>query len=156
MMRINYFVATVRTKYEYLLHSHALAKHVSHVFDIALPAGVVTAVPFIGLILDNFSTTFVLGLLVVIATIIGVTIQLGSIHEHCIIRFILSSVHHSHIRLYGKGFLDSTRLAKSMVSWFASREPWTYCKLHWMWRHTKSFMATRFRSVSLCLQLSYW
>lgn len=113
-MRINYFVATVRTQYEYLLHSHALAKHVSHVFDIALPAGVVTAVPFIGLILDNFNTTFVLGLLVVIATIIGVTIQF--IHEHCIIRFILSSVHHSHIRLYGKGFLDSTCLAKSMVS----------------------------------------
>lgn len=71
MMRINYFVATVRTQYEYLLHSHALAKHISHVFDVALPAGGVIAVPFIGLILDNFSTAFVLGLLVVIATIIG-------------------------------------------------------------------------------------
>lgn len=72
MMRINYFIATVETQYEYLLHSHALAKHVSHVFDVALPAGGVIAVPFIGLILDNLSTTFVLGLLVVIATIIGV------------------------------------------------------------------------------------
>ena len=72
MMRINYFVATIETQYEYLLHSHALAKHVSHVFDVALPAGGVIAVPFIGLILDNLSTTFVLGLLVVIATIIGV------------------------------------------------------------------------------------
>lgn len=72
MMRINYFVATVRTQYEYLLHSHALAKHVTHVFDVALPAGGVIAVPFIGLILDNFSTAFVLGLLVVIATAIGV------------------------------------------------------------------------------------
>lgn len=72
MMRINYFVATVETQYEYLLHSHALAKHVSHAFDVALPAGGVIAVPFIGLILENLSTTFVLGLLVVIATIIGV------------------------------------------------------------------------------------
>lgn len=72
MMRINYFVATVETQYEYLLGSHALAKHVSHVFDIALPAGGVVAVPVIGLILDNLSTAFVLGLLVVIATIIGV------------------------------------------------------------------------------------
>lgn len=72
MMRINYFVATVRTQYEYLLHSHALAKHVSHVFDVALPVGGVISVPFIGLILDNFSTTFVLGLLVVFPTIIGV------------------------------------------------------------------------------------
>lgn len=72
MMRINYFVATVRTQYEYLLHSQALAKHVSHVFDVALPAGGVISIPFIGLILDNFSTTFVLGLLVVFPTIIGV------------------------------------------------------------------------------------
>lgn len=72
MMRINYFVATVRTQYEYLLHSPALAKRVSHIFDIALPAGGVISVPFIGLILDNLSTTFVLGLLVVFPTIIGV------------------------------------------------------------------------------------
>lgn len=72
MMRINYFIATVETQYEYLLHSHALAKHVSHIFDVALPAGGAIAVPFIGLILDNLSTTFVLGLLVVIATTIGV------------------------------------------------------------------------------------
>lgn len=72
MMRINYFVATVRTQYEYLLHSPALAKRVSHIFDIALPVGGVISVPFIGLVLDNLSTTFVLGLLVVFPTIIGV------------------------------------------------------------------------------------
>lgn len=72
MMRMNCFITTVRTQYEYLLHSHALAKPVSHLFDVALPAGGVIAVPFIGLILHNFSTIFVLGLLVVIATIIGV------------------------------------------------------------------------------------
>lgn len=71
MMSINYFFATVRTQYEYLLHSQALAKHVSHVFDVALPAGGVISVPFVGLILDNLCTTFVLGLIVVFSTIIG-------------------------------------------------------------------------------------
>ena len=72
MTRINYFVATVRTQYEYMLHDYLLAERVNHVFDIALPAGGVLSIPFIGLILDNFSTTFVLALLVTGATTIGV------------------------------------------------------------------------------------
>lgn len=73
MTRINYFVATVRTQYEYMLHSQHLAEHVNHVFDVALPIGGVLSVPFIGLVLDNRSTPFVLGLLVVIASVIGVS-----------------------------------------------------------------------------------
>lgn len=72
MTRINYFVATIRTQYDYLLDDHVLAKNVNHVFDVALPVGGVLSVPFIGLILDNASTTAVLALLVVIATMIGV------------------------------------------------------------------------------------
>lgn len=72
MTRINYFVATIRTQYEYMLNSEYLAEHVNHIFDIALPVGGVLSVPFIGLILDNTSTTFVLALLVVIASVIGV------------------------------------------------------------------------------------
>lgn len=72
MTRINYFVATVRTQYEYLLHSDNLAEHVNHVFDIALPVGGLLSIPFIGAILDNTSTTFTLSLLVVVATTIGV------------------------------------------------------------------------------------
>ncbi len=71
MMRINYFVATIRTQYEYLLDDHTLAKHFNHVFDIALPVGGVLSIPFIGLILDNLSIPAVLGLLVIIATVIG-------------------------------------------------------------------------------------
>ena len=72
MTRINYFVATIRPQYEYLLGDYELAKHVNEVFDVALPAGGVLSIPFIGLILDNRSTTFVLALLVSMATAIGI------------------------------------------------------------------------------------
>lgn len=72
MLRINYFVATVRTQYTDMLHSHSKAVQINDFFDIALPLGGVIAVPFIGFVLDHTSTTFVLGLLVTIATTIGV------------------------------------------------------------------------------------
>lgn len=72
MTRINYFVATIWTQYDYLLDDHILATKVNHFFDVALPVGGVLAVPFIGFILDNVSTPAVLALLVVIATTIGV------------------------------------------------------------------------------------
>ena len=72
MTRINYFVATVWTQYEYMLHSGDLAELINHVFDVALPVGGVLSIPFIGLVLDNTSTPFTLGLLVFVATAIGV------------------------------------------------------------------------------------
>ena len=72
MTRINYFVATIRTQYEYLLASYPQAELVNHVFDVALPVGGILSIPFIGLVLDNFSTTFVLALLVTVATTIGI------------------------------------------------------------------------------------
>ena len=72
MTRINYFVATIRTQYDYMLKDHRLAEQVNNVFDVALPTGGLISVPFIGLVLDNTSTLFVLGLLVTIATTIGV------------------------------------------------------------------------------------
>ena len=72
MTRINYFVATVRTQYDYILDDYALAEKINNVFDVALPVGGLISVPFIGLILDNTSTLFVLGLLVATATVIGI------------------------------------------------------------------------------------
>jgi len=72
MTRINYFVATVTTQYEYILHSDILAEQINHVFDVALPVGGVLSVPFIGLVLDNTSTLFTLCLLVAVASAIGV------------------------------------------------------------------------------------
>ena len=72
MTRINYFVATIRSQYDYMLGDYASAEHVNNVFDIALPVGGVLSVPFIGLVLDNTSTPFVLSLLVLTATMIGI------------------------------------------------------------------------------------
>ena len=71
MTRINYFVATIYTQYEYMFDSTRLAESINHVFDVALPVGGVLSIPFIGLVLDNTSTPFVLGLLVTIASVIG-------------------------------------------------------------------------------------
>lgn len=72
MLRINYFVATVRPQYKYLLKSDAQAKTINHFFDVALPLGGVLSIPFIGSILDRTSTPFALGFLVLTATIIGI------------------------------------------------------------------------------------
>lgn len=72
MTRINYFVATIRPQYEYLLGSYEKAVAVNTFFDVALPLGGVIAVPFIGLVLDHFSTAVVLSILVSAATIIGI------------------------------------------------------------------------------------
>lgn len=72
MTRINFFVATIRTQYEYLLHDYSRAVEINRFFDVALPLGGVIAVPFVGLLLDNTSTPLVLGLLVTLATAIGI------------------------------------------------------------------------------------
>jgi MFS family permease len=72
MTRINYFVATIRPQYEYLLGSYDAAVEINTFFDVALPLGGVFSIPFIGLVLDNTSTFFVLSALVTIATTIGV------------------------------------------------------------------------------------
>lgn len=70
--RQNYFIATIDTQYEYMLHSRALAKKVTGFFDVALPVGGVASTPFLGLLLDNISTTGVLGIIVSMTTLIGV------------------------------------------------------------------------------------
>ena len=72
MLRINYFVATIRPQYEHLLGSYEKAVQVNTFFDVALPLGGILSIPFIGLVLDNTSTLFVLTSLVTIATSIGV------------------------------------------------------------------------------------
>ncbi|CAG7938082.1 unnamed protein product [Penicillium nalgiovense] len=71
MLRINYFVATLRSQYTYLLSSETAAQ-INSTFDILLPIGGLVSVPFIGTFLDIFHTRTVLFILVVFATIIGV------------------------------------------------------------------------------------
>jgi MFS family permease len=72
MTRINYFVATIRSQYMYMLRSVDKAVEVNEFFDIALPLGGVIAIPFIGIILDRTSTAFVLSMLVFFASLIGI------------------------------------------------------------------------------------
>lgn len=72
MLRINYFVATVRAQELYLYQSEETATAINHFFDVALPLGGVCAIPFIGLILDNFSMLTVLVILSATLTLVGV------------------------------------------------------------------------------------
>ncbi|KAJ5981809.1 hypothetical protein N7522_013437 [Penicillium canescens] len=71
MLRINYFVATLRSQYSYLLTPRT-AKTINTFFDIALPIGGLISVPFIGTFLDTFQTRTVLLILVSTASTIGI------------------------------------------------------------------------------------
>lgn len=72
MVRMNYFISTIRNQYEYMLGSRQLAEEINDFFDIALPVGGIAATPFLGPLLDNLSTTSVLAILVSLITTVGV------------------------------------------------------------------------------------
>jgi hypothetical protein len=72
LVRMNYFIATIREQYIYMLHSVELATRVNEFFDWALPLGGVLSTPFLGALLDNVSTPGVLSIMVLIITIIGI------------------------------------------------------------------------------------
>ena len=72
MLRMNFFIATIRAQYEAMLESELLAKQINEFFDIALPIGGVVATPFIGALLDNVSTATMLAILVSMITAVGI------------------------------------------------------------------------------------
>ncbi|KAJ4376539.1 hypothetical protein N0V86_006652 [Didymella sp. IMI 355093] len=72
MVRMNYFIASIREQYAYMLGSIDLAARVNEFFDWALPLGGVLSTPFLGMLLDNVSTPGVLLIIVIIATAIGI------------------------------------------------------------------------------------
>ncbi|CDK28865.1 unnamed protein product [Kuraishia capsulata CBS 1993] len=72
MIRINYFVATVRSQEEFLFDAET-AVTINRFFDLALPVGGILSIPFIGLLLDNFSTLTVVEILLSISMTIGVS-----------------------------------------------------------------------------------
>ncbi|KAK4544239.1 hypothetical protein LTR36_004449 [Oleoguttula mirabilis] len=76
MLRMNFFIATIRTQYEYMLGSEKMARHINSFFDVALPIGGVAATPIIGMLLDSLSTANLLAILVALITVCGV---LGSL-----------------------------------------------------------------------------
>ncbi|ODQ64829.1 MFS general substrate transporter [Nadsonia fulvescens var. elongata DSM 6958] len=72
MLRMNYFVATVLSQYTYMLGSFDKAFAINRFFDAALPIGGIISIPFIGIILDNFSTLTVLIILSATTLTIGI------------------------------------------------------------------------------------
>lgn len=72
MVRMNYFIATIREQYVYMLDSVEKAISINNFFDWALPIGGVLTTPFLGLLLDNVSTPSVLLILVTMITAIGI------------------------------------------------------------------------------------
>jgi MFS family permease len=72
MLRMNYFIATIRSQYEYMLKSEEMAARINRLFDIALPVGGVVCTPFIGLFLDNLSVPMALAVIVTLSTAIGI------------------------------------------------------------------------------------
>ncbi len=76
MLRMNYFIATIREQYTYMLNSVDLATKVNEFFDFALPIAGVISTPFLGALLDNVSTPGVLFILVLFIAAISV---IGSI-----------------------------------------------------------------------------
>ncbi|EEP76833.1 conserved hypothetical protein [Uncinocarpus reesii 1704] len=72
MLRMNYFISTIRPQYEYLLSSPEQARKLNHLFDFFLPLGGLISIPFIGIILDQTALSSILTLLVTGATLIGV------------------------------------------------------------------------------------
>ncbi|KAI2620028.1 putative MFS transporter [Hypoxylon sp. NC1633] len=71
MLRMNYFIATIRAQYRYLLGSERLAENVNHFFDAALPIGGVFATPFIGLLLNNLSVATASAILTLFIALVG-------------------------------------------------------------------------------------
>lgn len=74
MTRMNYFIATVRAQYRYMLDSEALAERVNGFFDVALPVAGVATTPFIGVLLNEVP---VWGTLAVLS---GLIIALGALN----------------------------------------------------------------------------
>lgn len=72
MLRLNYFMATIRTQYSYLLGSDDAARTLNQFFDIALPLGGIVAIPFVGIVLDRLSCVFVLSCLAIGSSVIGI------------------------------------------------------------------------------------
>ncbi|KAF4471585.1 photosystem II D2 [Fusarium albosuccineum] len=72
MLRMNYFIASIRAQYRYMLGSEIAAEHINNFFDIALPVGGMASTPFIGLLLNNMSIPAVFGVLTIFIIVIGV------------------------------------------------------------------------------------
>ncbi|CRG82873.1 Protein FMP42 [Talaromyces islandicus] len=72
MLRMNFFIATIRDQYRYMLGSDIASGNINRFFDAALPIGGVTSTPFIGLLLNNVSVPVIFGVLALLIMTIGI------------------------------------------------------------------------------------
>ncbi|KAJ9139201.1 Protein FMP42-like protein 2 [Pleurostoma richardsiae] len=72
MLRMNYFIATIRAQYRYMLGSEEQAELVNHIFDVALPVAGVASTPFIGWLLNSLSIVTILSVLTFFIIAVGV------------------------------------------------------------------------------------
>lgn len=72
MMRMNYFIATVRAQYRYMLGGEDLAGRVNSFFDVALPVAGVITTPFIGVLLNEVPVWGTQGVLTVLIVVLGI------------------------------------------------------------------------------------
>ncbi|KZL83173.1 major facilitator superfamily transporter [Colletotrichum incanum] len=71
MLRMNYFIATIRAQYRFMLGSEADADAINRFFDAALPIGGLVSTPFIGILLNNLSVPITFGVLTILIVAIG-------------------------------------------------------------------------------------
>lgn len=71
MLRINYFLATIRSQMTWYFNSEPVAIKINKLFDVALPIGGVLSIPFTGVILDNMKTLTTLDILLIVSTLVG-------------------------------------------------------------------------------------
>lgn len=72
MLRMNIFISTITSQYRYLLRSDEEAETLGKFFGIALPLGGIATTPFIGLLLNSFSVSVIIGVLTGFIAVIGI------------------------------------------------------------------------------------
>ncbi|WDK10624.1 major facilitator superfamily transporter [Colletotrichum graminicola] len=71
MLKMNYFIATIKSQYRFILGSEAEADAINRFFDFALPIGGLVSTPFIGVLLNKVSVTVTFGVLTALIIAIG-------------------------------------------------------------------------------------
>ncbi|CAI7667607.1 unnamed protein product [Penicillium viridicatum] len=121
MLRMNYFIATIRAQYSYMLGSESRAESINRIFDIALPVGVIASTPVIGLLLNSLSVSMVFCLLTILTIALGVFNCLPyvwSAYTTVIIFVVFRPLHYSSISDYATkifGFASFGRIYGTVV-----------------------------------------
>lgn len=80
MTRMNYFIATVRAQYRYMLgNDNKGAEAVNDFFDVALPVAGVVTTPFIGVLLNEVPVWGTLAVLTVLIVVLGILNCVGTL-----------------------------------------------------------------------------